>query len=30
MTAHKADAALKLFDSAEAIDIPGYIRDAIA
>ena len=30
MTGHKADTALKLFDSKEAIDIPGYIRDAIA
>lgn len=30
MTANKADTALKLFDSTEAIDIPGYIRDAIA
>lgn len=30
MTTHKADAALKVFDSAEAIDIPDYIVDAIA
>jgi hypothetical protein len=30
MTNHKADTALKLFDSIEAIDIPEYIKDAIA
>lgn len=30
MTEHKADTALKLFDSAEAIDIPEYINNAIA
>jgi putative ATP-dependent endonuclease of OLD family len=30
MTDHKSDTALKLFDSTETIDIPGYISDAIA
>lgn len=29
MTNHKADTALKLFDSTEAIDIPEYINNAI-
>jgi putative ATP-dependent endonuclease of the OLD family len=30
MTNHKADTALMLFDSTEAIDIPEYIKNAIA
>lgn len=29
MTGYKADTALKLFDSKETIDIPGYIANAI-
>ncbi|MDB5620402.1 MAG: ATP-dependent endonuclease [Tardiphaga sp.] len=30
MKAHKSETALRLFDSDEPIDIPGYIRNAIA